>query len=84
MRSFVIQNDESKDIINSMSYSIYILRFSNNSLYIGQTNNIDQRLKDHQSKTSRAAKFSKENGEFKLVYSENYSTLLEAMQRCTE
>ena len=64
-----------------MSYSVYILRFSNNSLYIGQTNNLDQRLKDHQSKTSRAAKFSKENGEFKLVYSENYSTLLEAMRR---
>lgn len=64
-----------------MSYSVYILRFSNNSLYIGQTNNLDQRLKDHQSKTSRAAKFSKENGEFKLVHSEDYSTLLKAMRR---
>lgn len=64
-----------------MSYSIYILRFSNNSLYIGQTNNLNQRLKDHHSKTSRAAKFSKENGEFKLVYSEDYPTLLEAMRR---
>lgn len=64
-----------------MNYSVYILRFSNNSLYIGQTNNLDQRLKDHHSKTSRAAKFSKENGEFKLVYSENYPTLLEAMRR---
>ena len=64
-----------------MSYIVYILRFSNNSLYIGQTNNLNQRLKDHQSKTSRAAKFSKENGEFELVYSENCPTLLEAMRR---
>ena len=64
-----------------MSYSVYILRFSNNSLYIGQTNNLDQRLRDHQSKTSRSAKFSKENGEFHLVYSEDYPTLLEAMRR---
>lgn len=64
-----------------MSYSVYILRFSNNSLYIGQTNNLDQRLNDHRSKTSRAAKFSKENGKFTLVYSENYSTLFEAMRR---
>ncbi|MBI4028875.1 MAG: GIY-YIG nuclease family protein [Candidatus Blackburnbacteria bacterium] len=64
-----------------MSYTAYILRFSNNSLYIGQTNNINQRLKDHQSKTSRAAKFSKENGEFQLVYSEKYPTLLESMRR---
>ncbi len=64
-----------------MSYSVYILRFSNNSLYIGQTNNLNQRLKDHKSKTSRASKFSKENGEFKLVYTESYLTLLEAMRR---
>lgn len=64
-----------------MSFSVYILRFSNNSLYIGQTNNLQQRLTDHHSKTSRAAKFSKENGEFTLVYSEDYSTLLEAMRR---
>ena len=64
-----------------MSYLVYILRFSNNSLYIGQTNNLDQRLKDHQSKTSRASKFSKENGEFKLVYSEKFPTLIEAMRR---
>lgn len=41
-----------------------------------ETNNLNQRLKDHRSKTSRAAKFSKENGEFKLVYSEEYSTFL--------
>ena len=64
-----------------MSYLVYVLRFSNNSLYIGQTNNIEQRLADHRSKTSRAAKFSKENGEFKLVYSEQHQTLLEAMRR---
>lgn len=64
-----------------MSYSVYILRFTNNSLYIGQTNNLLQRLKDHKSNSSRASKYSKENGKFKLVYTENYSTLLGAMRR---
>lgn len=64
-----------------MSYYVYILRFSNDSLYIGQTNNLGQRLKDHKNKATRASKFSKENGEFKLVYSENYSTLIETMRR---
>jgi predicted GIY-YIG superfamily endonuclease len=64
-----------------MSYWLYILRFSNGKLYIGQTNGLDRRLKDHRSKTSRTAKFSRENGEFKLVYKENYSTLVEAMRR---
>ncbi|OGE45318.1 hypothetical protein A3B39_04525 [Candidatus Daviesbacteria bacterium RIFCSPLOWO2_01_FULL_37_10] len=64
-----------------MSYFVYILRFSNNTLYIGQTNNLNQRLKDHKNKAQRASKFSKENGEFKLVYQENYETQLESMRR---
>ncbi len=64
-----------------MSYSVYILRFSNNSLYIGQTNNLHQRLTDHKNKATRAPKFSKENGEFELTYQENYQTQLESMRR---
>lgn len=80
-RTALSDRRESKGYNNSVSYSVYILRFSNNSLYIGQTNNIEQRLKDHHSKSSRAAKFSKENGEFKLVYQEHYETLLKSMRR---
>lgn len=64
-----------------MSYTVYILRFSNNSLYIGQTNNLQQRLTDHKNKATRASRFSKENGEFKLVYQEHYETLLKSMRR---
>jgi len=64
-----------------MSHKVYILRFSNNSLYIGQTNNISQRLIDHKNKATRAAKFSKENGDFELVYQEDYKTQLESMRR---
>lgn len=64
-----------------MAYFVYVLRFSNNSLYIGQTNNLEQRLKDHLSKTTRSSKFSKDNGDFKLVYQESFFTLLEAMRR---
>jgi putative endonuclease len=64
-----------------MAYTLYILRFSNNSLYIGQTNDLLQRLKDHKSKTTRASKFSKENGDFQLIYREEYLTLIEAMRR---
>lgn len=64
-----------------MSYIVYILRFSNNNLYIGQTNNLQQRLTDHKNKATRASKFSKENGEFKLVYQEHYETLLKSMRR---
>lgn len=65
----------------NVAYTVYILRFFNNSLYIGQTNNLSQRLKDHTNKATRASKFSKENGDFELVYQEQYSTRLESMQR---
>ena len=64
-----------------MVYVIYILRFQNNGLYIGQTNNLQQRLKDHKNKTDRSSKFSRENGDFKLVYTEKYETQLEIMRR---
>lgn len=62
-------------------YIVYILRFENNSLYIGQTNNLYHRLKEHHNKGERAAKFSKENGEFKLVYQEGFNSLLLATRR---
>jgi predicted GIY-YIG superfamily endonuclease len=64
-----------------MFFTVYILRFSNDNLYIGQTSNLLQRLKDHSTKTTRGSKFSKDNGDFELVYQENYLTLLEAMRR---
>lgn len=64
-----------------MGYTVYILKFSNNNLYIGQTCNLNQRIRDHKNKASRASKFSKENGNFELVYKENCPTQLDAMRR---
>ncbi len=81
LRAEGLSESSSRRDIASMPYTVYILRFLNNSLYIGQTNNLAQRLTDHKNKATRASKFSKENGEFKLIYSENYPILLEAMKR---
>src|SRR6185503_15218139 len=64
-----------------MSLYIYILRFSDNSLYIGQTNNLNKRLEEHRNKTLKSAKFTKEHGNFELVYSEKFSNRLESMRR---
>ncbi|PJA41802.1 hypothetical protein CO177_00520 [Candidatus Wolfebacteria bacterium CG_4_9_14_3_um_filter_37_9] len=64
-----------------MSYFVYILRFTDNSLYIGQTNNLNKRLKNHLIKTTKSAKFSKDHGDFKLVHKEEYNSRLEAMRR---
>jgi len=64
-----------------MPYFVYILRTSSDTLYIGQTNNLEKRIKEHQNKTSKSAKYIRYYSSFKLVYSEEYSTRRKAMQR---
>ncbi|MBU1000376.1 GIY-YIG nuclease family protein [Patescibacteria group bacterium] len=64
-----------------MTYTVYILRTSSNTLYIGQTNNLKKRLQEHQSKTSKAAKYIKYFSSFQLVYLEEYKSRAEAMRR---
>ena len=60
-------------------FFIYILRNINNRLYIGQTNNLSRRLKDHQ--TNDGAKFINDYGNFELVYTEQFTSRAEAMKR---
>ena len=64
-----------------MSYFVYILRTSSNTLYIGQTNNLEKRLVEHKNKSSKSAKYIRYFSDFKLVYSEEFSTRKEAMQK---
>ena len=65
-------------------YYVYILRTSANTLYIGQTNNLEKRIKEHKNKTSKSAKYIRYFPSFDLVYSEKHSTRKEAMQRETQ
>jgi len=64
-----------------MSFSVYILRTSGNTLYTGQTNNLEKRLQEHKSKNSKSAKYTRNFDSCELVYSEVYLTRQEAMQR---
>lgn len=64
-----------------MSYFIYILRTSLNTLYIGQTNNLERRLLEHKNHKSRSAKYLRYFESFELIYQEKYNTRKEAMQR---
>jgi len=64
-----------------MTYFVYILRTSSNTLYIGQTNNLERRIKEHQDKSPRSAKYLRSFDYVKLIYSEKYLTRKEAMQR---
>jgi len=62
-------------------YYFYIVRCSDNSLYCGQTNNLERRIKEHNSNTSKSAKYLRAKKPVALVYFEQVSSLGEAMIR---
>jgi len=59
----------------------YIVRCSDSSLYCGQTNNLENRIKIHNTDNSKSAKYTRYKRPVKLVYFEEYQTLQEAMRR---
>jgi len=62
-------------------YSVYILRTSANTLYIGQTNNLEKRLNEHKSKSSISARYVRYFNSVDLVYQESFDSRREAMRR---
>lgn len=63
------------------TYTVYILRTSKNTLYIGQTNDLEKRLKEHAEKSSKSSKYMRSFSSFKLVYQEKYKTRSETLKR---
>ncbi len=66
---------------NQIMYFFYIVRCSDNSLYCGQTNNLQKRINEHNSDKTKSAKYTKIRRPVKPVYFEEYPTLQEAMRR---
>jgi putative endonuclease len=62
-------------------YYFYILRCNDNSLYCGQTNNLERRVKEHNYNKNKSAKYLRGKTPVLLIYQEEYSTLQEAMKR---
>ena len=62
-------------------YYLYILRCSDNSLYCGQTNDLQRRVQEHNSDKFKSAKYTKGRRPVKLVYFEKYKTVNEALKR---
>jgi len=50
-------------------------------LYCGQTNNLERRIKEHNSNTRKSAKYLRAKKPVTLVYFEQFSSLGEAMKR---
>ena len=66
-----------------MSYSVYILECSDKSYYIGCTNDLNRRLKQH-NESKWGAHYTKIRRPVILKYSEQFETLPEARRREAE
>jgi len=66
-----------------MSYFVYILECADKSLYVGCTNNIEKRLKQHND-SKWGAHYTKIRRPVVLKYKENFKTLKEARGRESE
>ncbi|MBL7036752.1 GIY-YIG nuclease family protein [Candidatus Microgenomates bacterium] len=64
-----------------MDYFVYILRTSSNTLYIGQTNDLKKRMRQHREKTAKSAKYMRYFKSFELVYSEKQKSRSDALKR---
>lgn len=62
-------------------FIVYILRTSSDTLYIGQTNNLEKRLLEHRNKSSKSAKYLRYFESFTLVYSEPAASRSDALKR---
>ncbi|MFA6017170.1 MAG: GIY-YIG nuclease family protein [Patescibacteria group bacterium] len=61
-------------------YYLYLLRCSDNSLYCGQTKDLQRRIKEHNSDDSKS-KYTRARRPVKLVYFEKYKTINEVLKR---
>jgi len=60
-------------------YSVYMIKNSANRLYVGTSENPEERVRYHNSK--QGAKFTKYIPNFKIVFLEQYTTMTEARKR---
>lgn len=63
-----------------MSFFVYILECSDGSYYVGCTNNLNKRLKQH-NESKWGAHYTKIRRPVKLKYQEEFKTLVEGRRR---
>ena len=64
-------------------FAVYILKCNDDSLYVGCTNNLEKRIKQHNEAKS-GAHYTKIRRPVVLVYKERFKTLKEARSREAE
>lgn len=65
-----------------MAFFVYLLECSDGSLYCGSTNNLEKRVKQHNS--GKASKYTRARLPAQLVYFEEKKTRKEALKREAE
>jgi putative endonuclease len=60
-------------------HTVYILKCADGSLYTGYTNNLENRLKMHES--GKGAKYTRGRGPFQVMFVERFLTKEAAMKR---
>ena len=63
-----------------MKYFVYILQCVDKTLYVGCTNNLERRFKEH-NELKLGAHYTKIRRPVKLMYSEKFKTLTDARRR---
>lgn len=63
-----------------MSFYVYILQCSDTTYYVGCTNDLNRRIKQHND-SKWGAHYTKIRRPVKLLYSETFDTLIEARRR---
>lgn len=74
----IIQEERKTERIMKMYY-VYILLCSDNTLYIGSTNNLIKRVKAHN--TGKGARYTRSRRPVKLLYWEKYINKSQALKR---
>lgn len=62
-------------------YYVYLLRCKDNSLYCGQTNNVEKRIHEHNCSKTKSAKYIRGRKPVTLVYIEEMKTVSLALKR---
>lgn len=69
-----------RDYNGIMKYYVYILECADKSLYVGYTNDIEKRIKQH-NESKNGAHYTKIRRPVSLLYSETFNNLKDAMRR---
>ena len=62
-------------------WTIYILECGDKTLYCGITNNLDNRMRQHNGEIKGGAKYTRSRQPFRITYTEEVATRSEALKR---